>query len=554
MAERRPSAGSSALNAIAQFNAGVVDNTLGLLDLGAQGVAGISNMITGRNDRPVMLGQRAKSALNVESDPSSPSYIAGSVAPAVATGVGAMAKQGLTSIRNFFGGSTAELGGYFGGEAGAQLGREYGGDYGEMAGSLVGGMAAPNAPRSDIFAGASSRTADQEALFKANQMERQGASPEEIKKATGFQKNLDGEYMYHIPDNKSAMNFELMRNDILELRDSDQKLSESMGSEYGAPRINSFFQRTLGEVLDHPELYEAYPELYQMPVQYRMASDGNRGTFSPRRKEISLNFDHLNEELSTPPPSRQGHSTLLHEINHAVSDIEGRSTGGSPESASEQMLAAQRVEQQPFDIDYNNYMISDKAIKDINRDLAIRDLEDIGNRGSIDELVGHHLFKKREGRITAELGDMFSSEDMSEWARMATERARLLELQNLDSKSYNQYVNRSMLDRDELLTAREMASDQKQASAEGYRKYEEISQKYGELNKRTRGEYDKYLLINDEFLSRTVQNLMDDPRSTYDIPLYRDVPDPRMGDLSTDDLFNAPNPYVSRKALDINDL
>jgi hypothetical protein len=151
MAERRPSAGSSALNAIAQFNAGVVDNTLGLLDLGAQGVAGISNMITGRNDRPVMLGQRAKSALNVESDPSSPSYIAGSVAPAVATGVGAMAKQGVTSLRNFFGGSTAELGGYFGGEAGAQLGREYGGDYGEMAGGLVGGMAAPNAPRSEII-------------------------------------------------------------------------------------------------------------------------------------------------------------------------------------------------------------------------------------------------------------------------------------------------------------------------------------------------------------------------------------------------------------------
>ena len=377
-------------------------------------------------------------------------------------------------------------------------------------------------------------------------MERQGASPEEIKQATGFQKNLDGEYMYHIPDNKSALNFELMRNDILELRDSDQKLSESMGSEYGAPRINSFFQRELGEVLDHPELYEAYPELYQMPVQYRMASDGNRGAFSPRRKEISLNFDHLNEEISTPPPSRQGHSTLLHEINHAVSDIEGRSTGGSPDSAAEQMLAAQRVEQEPFFTDYANYNEADKSIKDINRDLAIRDLEDIGNRGSIDELVGHHLFKKREGRITAELGDMFASEDMSEWARMAAEKAKSLELDNLDPLTYNGIRYRRELDRDALLTAREMASDEKQVSAEGYRKYEEISQKYGDLNKRTKGPYDKYLLINDEFLSRTVQNQMDDPRSTYDIPLYRDVPDPRMGDLSTDDLFNSPNPNVLR--------
>jgi hypothetical protein len=63
-----------------------------------------------------------------------------------------MARQGASSIRNFFGNTLAELGGYFGGEAGAQIGREYGGDYGEMAGSLVGGMAAPSAPRSEIIA------------------------------------------------------------------------------------------------------------------------------------------------------------------------------------------------------------------------------------------------------------------------------------------------------------------------------------------------------------------------------------------------------------------
>ena len=563
MAERRPSAGSSALNAIAQFNAGVVDNTLGLLDLGAQGVAGISNMITGRNDRPVMLGQRTKSALNVESDPSSPSYIAGSVAPAVATGVGAMAKQGLTSLRNVFGGSTAELGGYFGGEAGAQLGREYGGDYGELAGSLVGGMAAPNAPRSDIFAGASSRTADQEALFKASQMERQGASPEEIKQATGFQKNLDGEYMYHIPDNKSALNFELIKTDIQDLMESDRKLSESMRTELGAPRINSFFQRPLGEVLDHKELYEAYPDLYNMPVSYRLDNErSNSGSFDPRAKDITLEFDTLdvreprigakvdfdspNRPTPVTTPSRQGHSTLLHEINHAVSNIEGRSTGGSPETASSQMIAAERVEQEPFFTDYANYNEADKGIRDINRDLSLRDLQDIGSRGDIDELINHHLFKMNEGRLTAELGDLFASEDMSEWARQAAEMTVEDVAKNLDSLTLRGHINRRNLSRDELLTAREMLSENKQASAEGYRKHQEIGEKYSDLNKRTKGEYDKYLLINDEFLSRTVQNLMDDPRSTYDIPLYRDVPDPRMGNLSTDDLFNSPNPDVLR--------
>ena len=147
MADKKSSLGASALNQISQFNAGVIDSTLGLLDLGAQGVAGVSNMITGRNDSPVMLSGRAKSALNIESNPNSVGYVAGSVAPAIATGVGAMAKQGVSSMRNFLGGSTAELGGYYGGEAGAQIGRVYGGTAGEIVGGLAGGIAAPNAPR-----------------------------------------------------------------------------------------------------------------------------------------------------------------------------------------------------------------------------------------------------------------------------------------------------------------------------------------------------------------------------------------------------------------------
>jgi hypothetical protein len=152
-----------------------------------------------------------------------------------------------------------------------------------------------------------------------------------------------------------------------------------------------------------------------------------------------------------------------------------------------------------------------------------------------------------EGRLTAELGDLFASEDMSEWARQAAEMTVEDVAKNLDSLTLRGHINRRNLSRDELLTAREMLSENKQASAEGYRKHQEIGEKYFDLNKRTKGAYDKYLLMNDEFLSRTVQNLMDDPRSTYDIPLYRDVPDPRMGNLSTDDLFNSPNPYVSRE-------
>lgn len=141
--EQRRRLRRSALNQLAQFNASVVDNTLGLLDLGAQGVAGLSNMITGRNDSPVMLSQKAKSALNVESDPTSVGYVAGAITPAMATGVGSMIKQGVLSGRNVLGGSLAELAGYFGGEAGAQIGGQYGGTAGEITGGLLGGVVSP---------------------------------------------------------------------------------------------------------------------------------------------------------------------------------------------------------------------------------------------------------------------------------------------------------------------------------------------------------------------------------------------------------------------------
>ncbi len=90
--------------------------------------------------------------------------------------------------------------------------------------------------------------------------------------------------------------------------------------------------RKLSEVLDYPELFEAYPELADIKV------DGNEAdataSYHPATRTISLNNDLLSD-------SDKRRSTLLHEIQHAIQDIEGFAEGSSPAAAGSK---ARRIE------------------------------------------------------------------------------------------------------------------------------------------------------------------------------------------------------------------
>mgnify|MGYP003675983109 FL=1 len=540
---------TSALNNIAQFNSAVVDGTLGLADLGAQGVASISNMITGRNDRPVMLGQRAKSALNVESDPNSIGYVAGAVAPAVVAGTATVAGKSVSAINNFFGRTLSELSAYFGGEAGAQLGREYGGDYGELAGGLVGGMAAPNAPRSDIFAGPSSRTADQEALFKANQMERQGASPEEIKQATGFQKNLDGEYMYWLPTNESNFNYEAARGLAGETQPEELWFNPQARAEPAMVKLE--------DIYDDPNVYAAYPDLRNINVALRNSESeyAGRASYDRANDEIMLNMgavamlpeDAASYARFNPDMENMlgADSSLIHEVQHAISNREGRSRGGSPERARSSLDTARIMEQRPYreDATFNQY--AKMNLNGINKINEMRGFERFANTASADEIDASEFFQLNSRGIEARLpkpeledfdGDIESFQrESSEWARNARDYAVEQYIKsNNSSAQFRDLVNAS----DEKIAAvtaknadeLNRTNDAARISKEIEDKYERLSQKYNPNQ--------LYMLMNDEYLARTTQRFRDDTRSSRDFPLYRDI---EGADVNTDDLWNNPD-------------
>lgn len=83
----------------------------------------------------------------------------------------------------------------------------------------------------------------------------------------------------------------------------------------------------LADVMDYPELYEAYPELADVVVRYvGMETANGYAVYCNGEREI-----HINRRLDGE--WEKIHSVLLHEIQHHIQDIEGWAKGGSPEYA-----------------------------------------------------------------------------------------------------------------------------------------------------------------------------------------------------------------------------
>lgn len=91
----------------------------------------------------------------------------------------------------------------------------------------------------------------------------------------------------------------------------------------------------LGELLDYPELYEAYPDLKSLPVYFE-----DLGMFAKGKLELTLMGDYpdsisVNEMLD----GESLRSTLLHEVQHAIQSVERFAQGGSPSNARRALVA-----------------------------------------------------------------------------------------------------------------------------------------------------------------------------------------------------------------------
>lgn len=205
------------------------------------------------------------------------------------------------------------------------------------------------------FGGVKAATADISQLGRAGEMEQAGKSEEEIRRDTGWFLGPDDMWRYEIDDSKASLVTKLPDDKFL----------------------------TLPEVLKHPDLYKAYPQLKNTSVLF-----GQRGvsaaSFEPISSVISLNWT-LNDLRENPSTHDELKSALLHEVQHNVQEIEGFARGGSPEAMQREISDAKfrldALKQKPdykkgrkkvdelWDAAFNKEELSDKQA--INREKQI---------------------------------------------------------------------------------------------------------------------------------------------------------------------------------------
>ena len=147
--------------------------------------------------------------------------------------------------------------------------------------------------------GARLTSLQQSTLETAKQLEQSGEDAEAIRQKTGWFRSMDGEWRTELDDSTARLNWSV---------------------EDGEAR--------LGDVLEHPALFRAHPELAEVRLRTGNLPENVRGAFDQQNNAIILN-----EKLTG-----QTKRVLLHEIQHAIQQSEGFARGSNRENGKWHVL------------------------------------------------------------------------------------------------------------------------------------------------------------------------------------------------------------------------
>lgn len=193
------------------------------------------------------------------------------------------------------------------------------------------------------FAGEHAKNANLSLLDRAKLMDENGDSSEDIRKTTGWFKGYDGKWRFEIDDSMIAIDtsgrlsqnpdirrfYELMDKVHIDGNATDSEISELSKLDKKLEGV-SLRPKTLGELLVHTKLFDAYPELANVAVAFVNLGEA-KGSYNRYSNSIELNKNLLvlKNDLKR---------TLLHEIQHAIQNIENFSGGTNPDRMAQILL------------------------------------------------------------------------------------------------------------------------------------------------------------------------------------------------------------------------
>lgn len=160
------------------------------------------------------------------------------------------------------------------------------------------------------FAGRNAVGANLHALSTAQQRIAIGENAEAVRRDTGWHRSADGKWRFEISDHQASI----------------AVAGETAGAIINMAHLNAINDErsrpTVGDVLNHPQLFAAYPDLQRIPVA--LMPEGVTALARLRR------FATGNQvEVQANMPRTEVASAILHELQHAIQIREGFAMGGS---------------------------------------------------------------------------------------------------------------------------------------------------------------------------------------------------------------------------------
>lgn len=211
-------------------------------------------------------------------------------------------------------------------------------------------------------------------LSVAREMEADKKDAKAIKMATGWERGADGKWRYEIADMKEfdrngnllyrkhhpdyARYIELQDKDLNNLFEDGEELTDKEREEYevlskkyesdkfGGEKLDN--NHTLEAYVDAPELFKAYPELKDVGFRFENTGGNEIASYRIISNVFDVDKDDVGEivvntgKVSKNTRTREVKSAVLHEMQHAIQEIEGFARGGSPKSMQRRFEAAKK--------------------------------------------------------------------------------------------------------------------------------------------------------------------------------------------------------------------
>ena len=223
--------------------------------------------------------------------------------------------------------------------------------------SAIGNAGAFSKDSDDIrfsFAGKKAKTADNMTLEAAQERLSRGGDKEQVRRDTGWFQGVDQKWRFEINDSDASVK-----------KPFPQK-GQSWGSVYDSIYPNKINTKgegvKVGDIIDHPALFAAYPSIAEISVG---AQNGLSASFA-RKSALGPDQIWIGREVVMSDVK----SILLHEIQHGIQNMEGFASGGNEGSAafSDVMPKINEIRRKIKSLNIDPYAIQNKKTMGVKVD------------------------------------------------------------------------------------------------------------------------------------------------------------------------------------------